>query len=96
MPRSIGQDLWFAVKGVRSSPAISMTAIVTLALGIGASTATFSVVDGVLLQQGPFEEPVGTEARYSTVTLFARLRGWSISVPLSTATWYANSCTGIA
>src|SRR5713226_8176904 len=29
---------------------------------------------------------------YSTVTLFARLRGWSTSCPSSTATWYANSC----
>src|SRR6266851_4817331 len=29
----------------------------------------------------------GRETRYSTVTLFARLRGWSTSVPLSTATW---------
>src|SRR6201999_2271676 len=33
---------------------------------------------------------------YSTVTDFARLRGWSTSVPFSTATWYASICTGIA
>ena len=32
---------------------------------------------------------------YSTVTLFARLRGWSTSVPLRMATWYASSCSGI-
>lgn len=33
---------------------------------------------------------------YSTVTDFARLRGWSTSVPFATATWYASSCTGTA
>ena len=32
---------------------------------------------------------------YSTVTLFARLRGWSTSVPFRMATWYASSCSGI-
>src|SRR5688572_14041831 len=31
---------------------------------------------------------------HSTVTLFARLRGWSTSVPFSTAVWYARSCSG--
>ena len=33
---------------------------------------------------------------YSTVTLLARLRGWSTSQPRSTAMWYASSCSGIA
>ncbi len=33
---------------------------------------------------------------YSTVTDFARLRGWSTSVPFATATWYASNCTGTA
>jgi hypothetical protein len=31
---------------------------------------------------------------YSTVTLFARFRGWSTSVPFNIATWYASSCSG--
>ena len=33
-------------------------------------------------------------ARYSTVTLLARLRGWSTSQPRRTAMWYASSCSG--
>ena len=37
-----------------------------------------------------------TVPTYSTVTLFAKLRGWSTSVPLITAMWYANNCTGMA
>ena len=36
----------------------------------------------------------GSQVIYSTVTDLARLRGWSTSVPFSTATWYANSCMG--
>ena len=31
---------------------------------------------------------------HSTVTLFARLRGWSTSVPFRSATWYARNCSG--
>src|SRR6266567_8777124 len=37
--------------------------------------------------------PHGGEGRYSTVTLLARLRGWSTFWPSSTATWYANICS---
>ena len=33
---------------------------------------------------------------YSTVTDFAKFLGWSTSVPLSLATWYASNCAGIA
>ena len=51
------QDLRYAVRGLWSSKALSAIAIVTLALGIGASTATFSVFNAVLLRDLPYEEP---------------------------------------
>lgn len=51
------QDLTFAVRLVKGSPGFSAAAVLTLALGIGANTAIFSVVDAVLLSDSPFADP---------------------------------------
>ena len=51
------QDLAFGVRNLRSHPGFAITAVLALAAGIGANSAMFSVIDGVLLKPLPFPQP---------------------------------------
>jgi len=54
---SIGRDLRYAVRSLSSRPAFTLTVVATLALGIGANTAIFSLVDALLLRPLPVAHP---------------------------------------
>ncbi len=72
------QDIRFGIRMVAKSPGFAAIAIFTLALGIGANTALFSVVNGVLLNPLPYQQPDRLVALYARSKEFSR---GSISYP---------------
>ncbi len=68
---SMLQDLSHALRQLRRNPAFSLTVLFILALGIGACTAVFTVVDGVLFRPAPYADP-------------SRIVAYGIKAPLET------------
>ena len=63
------QDLRLAIRSLRATPVVTLVAILSLALGIGANTAIFSLVDRLVLRSLPVREP----ARLALVATTAQL-----------------------
>jgi putative ABC transport system permease protein len=74
------QDVRFALRTLVRQPGFSLTAVMTLALGIGAATAIFSVYHAILLRPLPFERPDRVVAITNDWTELGR-RGLTVSSP---------------
>jgi predicted permease len=81
--RQLGQDLRYGLRTMRRAPGFAVVAIFTLALGIGANTAIFSVVNAVLLRPLPYRDP----ARLVTVLH----DGWKPVAPANFLDWREQS-----
>jgi len=77
-------DLRLAVRALRRSPVVSAVVVLSLALGIGANTAVFSVVNGLLLRPLPVESP---ERLVTVSSDFAVRQGFKAGLGMSHAMW---------
>src|SRR5262245_45471158 len=57
MLESLFRDVRFSLRSIRRTPAVTLAVIATLAIGIGANTAIFSVVNGIMLKPLPYPDP---------------------------------------
>lgn len=83
--QTITQDLRYGARTLRKKPGFALIVMLTLSLGIGATTAIFSVVNGVLLRPLPFKEPEQLARLWETnqdkggaheMTSLSNLRDW--------------------
>ena len=56
LAETVMQDIRYGVRGLRRNPGFALVVVLTMAMGIGANTAIFSVVNGVLLRPLPFKD----------------------------------------
>lgn len=72
---SLGQDLRYAARGLYKTPAFTLVAVLTLALGIGGTTTIFSVVDALLVRPLPYPDQNQLVTLSTSYAKFPRARG---------------------
>jgi len=77
---TLRQDVRYTLRSLKKSPGFALVAVLALALGIGANSAVFSVVNGVLLTNPPFTEPDRLVHLNGNLAQ-AKLKDISLSVP---------------
>src|SRR5579883_3628431 len=105
MIAALRQELTHAWRSTARSPGVAITATVVLGLGIGATTAVFSIVDGVLLHPLPYREPArlvavwdriakasGTSKIFDSYADFREISAHASAFSIvATATWAVES-----
>ena len=76
MLQGLGQDIRLAVRSLRAAKVVTLVAVVSLALGIGANTAVFSLVDSLILRALPVVEPERLALVSSTGVTTSRPQSW--------------------
>jgi putative ABC transport system permease protein len=84
----VGQDLRFAARGLSKRRGLTAVALLTLAVGLGANTAMFSVVNTVLLGPLPFRDPDRLVMVWASNPTLARDLGFPDKLPTSPAAFY--------
>jgi putative ABC transport system permease protein len=90
---SIAKDVRYGIRSLAKNPGFACVAILTLALGIGASTAIFSVVNAVLIRPLPYKDPSRLVAFSSVVHQGGTIRSFSSVAMTEVEAWRHDSRT---
>lgn len=72
---ALGSDLHYATRGLSKSPAFTLVAVLTLAIGIGGTTTIFTAIDALLLRPLPYPNQARLVALSNSYPRFPRSRG---------------------